>query len=128
MSDEAGQCHGGKTGRLCGGPLLPGVLRLQAVQIVRGTLRMGGCAEYRPLVVLQHRDPRRDIGGVILADFRREVEVGAEERCAKLGYKLLDGVAFIAETLAAEIAVKSGRVTRESPCGGRREPRKRRGP
>jgi hypothetical protein len=48
--DEAGQDHGGKPGRLCGGPFLLGLLRLQAVQIIRGALRMGGGAEYRPRV------------------------------------------------------------------------------
>jgi hypothetical protein len=83
------------------------------VQVIHGALRVGGGAEYRPLVVLQHRDPRCDIGGVILLDFRRELEVGAKERRAKLGDKLLNGVAFIAETMAAEIAVKARRMTRE---------------
>ena len=48
--DEAGQGQGGKPGRLCGGPFLLGPLRLQAVQIIRGALRMGGGAEYRPRV------------------------------------------------------------------------------
>ena len=48
--DKAGQGHGGKPGRLCGGPFLPGLLRSQAVQIIRGALRMGGGAEYRPRV------------------------------------------------------------------------------
>jgi hypothetical protein len=67
---------GNRTG-LCGGPLLRGLLRLQVVQIIGGALRMGGGAEDRPLVVLQHRDPRLDVGGVILADFRRDVEIGA---------------------------------------------------
>jgi hypothetical protein len=84
---------------------------LQAVQIIRGALRMGGGAEYRPLVILQHRDPRCDIGGVIFPKLRREFEIGAKKRCAKLGDKLLDGVTFIAETLAAEIAVEPRRVT-----------------
>ena len=48
--DEAGQGHGGKPGRLCGGPVLLSLLRLQAVQIIRGALRVGGGAEYRPRV------------------------------------------------------------------------------
>jgi hypothetical protein len=82
--DEAGQGHGGKPGRLCGGPILLGLLRLQAVQIIRGALRVSGGSEYRPLVVLQHHDPRRNVGGMILADFRRQVEVGAKEGGAKL--------------------------------------------
>jgi len=57
--DEAGQGHGGERGRLCGGPLLLGLLRpprLQAVEIIRGALRMSGGAEYRPLLVLQQCD------------------------------------------------------------------------
>jgi hypothetical protein len=75
--DVAGQGHDGNPSRLCGGPLLLGPLRLQAVQIIRGALRMGGGAEDRPPVVLQHGYPRGDIGGVILADFRRDIEIGA---------------------------------------------------
>jgi hypothetical protein len=42
-------------GRLCGGPLLRSLLRLQAVQVDGGTLGMSGGAEYRALVVFQHR-------------------------------------------------------------------------
>jgi hypothetical protein len=52
---------------------------LQAVQIIRGALRMGGGAEDRPLVAFQYRYPRRNIGGMILADFRRQAEIGAKE-------------------------------------------------
>jgi hypothetical protein len=48
-------------------------------KIIRGALRMGGGAEYRALIVLQHRDPRCDVGGVILAHFRRQAEIGAKE-------------------------------------------------
>jgi hypothetical protein len=48
--------------------------------------------------------PRLDIGGVIFPNLRREVEIGAKERCAKLGDKLLDGVAFVAKTLATKIS------------------------
>jgi hypothetical protein len=46
----------------------------------------GGPSHY-DLLVINHemasspfRDPRPDIGGVILPDFRRQVEVGAKER------------------------------------------------
>jgi hypothetical protein len=48
--DETGQRHGGNPGRLCGGPILLRLLRLQAAQIIRGALRMSGGAEYRPRV------------------------------------------------------------------------------
>jgi hypothetical protein len=40
-------------------------------------------AEDRPLVVLQDLQPVGDIGSVILADFRREIEIGAQERAAE---------------------------------------------
>src|SRR6202035_4703626 len=85
---------------------------LQAVQEIRRALRVRCRAEYRPLVVLQHLDPRRDIGGVVFANLRREFEVGTKESGTELGDKLLDGVAFIAEPLAAEVAVKARRVAR----------------
>jgi hypothetical protein len=41
---------------------------------------------------------------VILANLRREVEIGAKERCAKLGDKLFDGVAFVAKTFTTKVA------------------------
>ena len=42
-------------GRLCGGPLLVFIdrLRLQAVQVIRRALGMGGGREDQPFVVLQ---------------------------------------------------------------------------
>src|SRR6202051_1324486 len=72
---------------------------------------MGRGAEYRPLVVLQDLDPRRDIGGVIVANLRRQVEIGGKEGGAKFGDKLFHGVSFGAIALAPEVAVKSRRVT-----------------
>ena len=41
---------------------------------------------------------------MILADFRRDFEIGAEEGGAELGNQFLLGVAFIAPTDAAHIA------------------------
>jgi hypothetical protein len=70
--------------------------RLQAVQIIGGALRMGGGGEYCPLVISQHREPQRDIGGMVFPNLRREAEVGAKERRAKLGNQFLAGVAFVA--------------------------------
>ena len=57
-------------------------LRLQAVEIIGGLLRVAGGGEDRPLVVLQDREPRRDIGGVVVAGFRRDAKIGAEKRRA----------------------------------------------
>jgi hypothetical protein len=50
--DEARQSHGGKSGLPMRRPAPPGLLRLQAVQIVRRVLRMGGDTRGRsvPLV------------------------------------------------------------------------------
>ena len=42
MSMKRGNAMGGRPGRLCDGPLLLDLLRLHAVQIIRGALRMGG--------------------------------------------------------------------------------------
>ncbi len=93
--------------RLCGGLPLFGLLRLAAMQKIRRALRMRRRAEYRPLVVLQHLDPRRHLRRMILPNPRRECEVSAGRRAerTKLGDKLFDGVTFIAKSLAAEFAI-----------------------
>jgi hypothetical protein len=52
------------------------------VEIIGGLLRVAGRGEDRTLVVLQDREPRRDIGGVVVAGFRRDAKIGAEERRA----------------------------------------------
>jgi hypothetical protein len=53
------------------------LLRLQAVQIIGGLLRVAGGGEDRPLVVLQDFQPGRDIGGVVVAGFRRNAKISA---------------------------------------------------
>jgi len=40
-------------------------------------------AEDRRLVAFQHFQPRGDIGGVVLPDFRSQVEIGAQEGAAQ---------------------------------------------
>jgi hypothetical protein len=75
-------------GRLCGGPLkgcFRLLSRLQAVQIIGGALRMGGGGKDKPLVVLQCFQPVPDIGGVILANFGGDFQIGAEEGRSQLG-------------------------------------------
>jgi predicted GNAT superfamily acetyltransferase len=52
------------------------------MQIIGGLLRMAGGGEDRPLIVLQDLQPRRDIGGVVVAGFRRDAKIGAEKRRA----------------------------------------------
>jgi len=82
----------------------------------------GGCGgEDRALVVLQDLDPRRDIGGMILANLGVNSSQRKEKR-NKLGDKLLHRVSFITETLATEFTVEAGRVASPmaslvTPCG-----------
>ena len=52
------------------------------MQIIGGLLRVAGGGEDRPLVVFQDLQPRRDIGGVVVAGFRRDAKIGAEKRRA----------------------------------------------
>ena len=75
--------------------------RLQAVEIIGGLLRVAGGGEDRALVVLQDLQPRRDVSGVVVAGFRGDAKIGAEERRADFRDKLFHGVACIGETLAA---------------------------
>jgi hypothetical protein len=42
---------------------------------------------------------------MILADFRRQIEIGAKERCAKLGNQFLPRIAFVAMPNAAVCAI-----------------------
>lgn len=71
-----------------GGAPLRGPLHfdaLQAVQVVGGLLRMTGRGENRPLVLFQHLESHRDVGGMVLADLRGQSEIGAKERGPDLG-------------------------------------------
>jgi hypothetical protein len=77
------------------------------VQKIRRALRIRCRAEYRPLVVFQRLDPRRNIGGVVFSNLRGQFKVSAKEGRTKLGDKLFDGVTFTAEPLAAKVAVKA---------------------
>jgi hypothetical protein len=50
---------------------------LQLVQIIGGLLRVAGGGEGCALVVLQDFQPLGDIGGVVVAGFRRDARIGA---------------------------------------------------
>jgi hypothetical protein len=82
---------------------------VKAVQVISGALRVSGSGsgEDRPLVVLEDLEPACDVRSVILARLKREFEIGAEKRTAKLGNKLFARVAFITPALATEIAIKA---------------------
>ena len=85
---------------------------LQSVQVVGGTLRVGGNAENRALVLLQDLKPALNVGRMIGARLRRQCEVGAKKRRAKLGNQFFASVAFVAPLFAAKVAVKPLRMLR----------------
>ena len=64
------------------------LLRLQPVQIIGGTLRMAAAVKIDRLSFFNTCSHDRDIGGVILANLRRDAEIGAEKRRAELGNQL----------------------------------------
>jgi hypothetical protein len=77
------------------------------VEVVDGPLRVGGGAEDRALVVFEHLKPAGEIGSMVLADFGREIKIGAEEGGAEFRHEFLAGVAFVAILLAAEIPIEA---------------------
>lgn len=72
------------------------------------SLRSGG--EYGSLVILQNLQPFGDIGSVILAHFRRDVEIRAQECACNLRDQFFACITFIAPLLAAEVTVEARRV------------------
>jgi hypothetical protein len=59
--------------------------RLQAVDEVRRALRVAGRGEDRAVVCLEHVEQVGDVGGMVLARFKREIKIGTEERGAEFG-------------------------------------------
>jgi len=84
-----------------------GGLRAEFVDEIRGALRVGGGGEDGAGVVLEDFEPVRDIGGVILAGFERQFQVGAQERGSEFGNEFLLRVGVAAETVPAEIPVEA---------------------
>lgn len=77
--------------------------RGEAVDEIRGALRVAGGGEDRVLVILQDFKPVRDVGGVIIPRFEGKAEIGAQEGGAQLGDEFLDRVGLAAKALAAII-------------------------
>ena len=63
----------------------------------------GGGLEDEALGVLQHVEPACAIAGVIRADLRRHVEIGAEKRRCQFGNQLLLGIAFAPQHLRPKL-------------------------
>ena len=71
---------------------------MQVINRLAG-VRCGG--ENRPLVVFEDLQPIVDVAGVVLANLRRDLQIGTEKRGAKLGDQLLECVAFIPPIVSA---------------------------
>src|SRR5258708_38492049 len=72
--------------------------------------------EDRAVVILQDLQPEGDVGGVIVADLRREFEIGAQECGPQLGDEFLVSVACVAPALATEFTIKAGLMLRPVNC------------
>jgi hypothetical protein len=68
---------------------------------------MGGCLKDCALIASEDSQPVLDVGGVLLARLGCQLEARAEEGGAKLRHQLFCCVTFVAETIAAEIAVEA---------------------
>ena len=51
-----------------------------------------------------------NIGGVVVADVRCDVEVSAKESGSQFGNQFIDGIAFIALVFAAKLAIEAALV------------------
>src|ERR1019366_1166775 len=87
-----------------------GGLWLEGLKKIGGALCVRGGAENRAFVLFQDVQPVAQIGGVIVPDFRRNPEVGAQESRAQFGNQFLGGVTVIAKTLGVQAPVKAALV------------------
>jgi len=72
-----------------------------------------GCGgEDGSLVLLQDFEPASQIAGVVLANLRRNLQVGTEKRGTKFGNQFLNGVGVVAESFLAEVPIESRSVPR----------------
>jgi hypothetical protein len=91
---------------------LRGGIHGDAVDIFGGTLCVGCCGKHCSIVSRQHFQPACDIGCMILARFKSQLQVGTQERSSELGYQFFDCVSFAPEPMTAEVTVKPALVAR----------------
>ena len=71
-------------------------------------LCVGRGGEHRSVVSSQHFQPGCDIGCVIFARFKSNLQVGTEESGPEFGNQFLDSVTFAPEAMPAEVTVEPG--------------------
>ncbi len=71
-------------------------------------LRMGCGRKHRSVISSQHLQPGCDIGCVILARFKSQLQIGAQKSGPEFGNQFLDRVTFAPEAMPAEVTVEPG--------------------
>src|SRR5512140_974989 len=72
---------------------------------------MGRCLQNAVIVLGMDFEPVADVVGMVCPHLRGDAEVGTQDSGAKLCDQLFAGIASVAETLPAEIAVETWLVT-----------------
>ena len=90
-------------GHLCG------VFDNRAVDIFRCTLGMRCSREDGAIVLGEDVQPGCNVGCMILARFKRELEIRTQERGSKLSDQLLERIAIAAETMPTEVTIEPAR-------------------
>ena len=89
------------------------MLRLKAVQVVNGALRVGSGLENSAVIILENLEPCGDVGCVVFLDFRRDFEVGAKERRTQLGDEFFAGIALAGPATRLTVTVKMPTTSHE---------------
>lgn len=79
------QCYQIRESEAASRGLAPGYSHAERIDVIRRALRMACRREHGPRIVLEHFEPRGDIGRVVVPYFWRQCQIGAQERRAKLG-------------------------------------------
>ena len=77
-----------------------------AVDKFGGTLCVGCRSKHCSIVCRQHLQPACDIGCMILARFKSQFQIGAQERGSEFGYQFFDCVTFTPEPMPTEVTDK----------------------
>lgn len=78
---------------------------------VGGALGLGRSGEDGALVGLEDLEPAGDVGGVVLTDLRRELELAADEGSSEFSDEFFGGIGCVTPARAAEVAIEPGRVS-----------------
>ena len=73
---------------------------MQTVQVIGSALRVGGGGEDRPALALENAQPVAEALRVVVAHFRGDAEIGAQEGRSHFRNEFLRRIGAIAKTLA----------------------------